>query len=68
MLEVEWAEGPSIPSTTSASFAAAAFFRKCVLLIDGTSPLPGWEEHQAECFEDMQKRGVRTATCAEYVA
>ena len=28
------------------SFADDRFFPKCVLLIDGTSPLPGWEEHQ----------------------
>lgn len=47
-------------------FADDAFFRKCVLLSDGTSPLPGWEEHQARCVEDMQRHGMRTATCADY--
>lgn len=49
-------------------FADDSFFRKCVLLSDGTSPFPGWEEHQAGCFGDMQRHGMRTATCADYSA
>ena len=48
------------------SFADDRFFRKCVLLIDGTSPLPGWEEHLARCIEDMKRYGMRTTTCADY--
>ena len=50
------------------SFADDEFFRKCVLLIDGTSPLPGWEEHQDRCIEDMKRYGMRATTCADYSA
>ena len=38
----------------SMSFADDSFFGKCILLIDGTSPLPGWEEHLAGCVEDIK--------------
>ena len=49
-------------------FADDAFFRKCVLLIDGTSPVPGWEAHLAHCIKDMQTHGMQTTTCADYCA
>jgi nicotinamidase-related amidase len=49
-------------------FADDSFFRKCVLLIDGTSTLPGWEAHLATCIEDMKTHGMQTATCAQYCA
>ncbi len=47
-------------------FADDSFFRKCVLLLDGTSPLPGEEEFQACCIEDMKTHGLHTTTCADY--
>jgi nicotinamidase-related amidase len=50
------------------SFADDSFFHKCVLLVDGTSPLPGWEEHFAHSIEEMKTHGMRTTTCADYCA
>lgn len=45
-----------------------AFLKKCVLLVDGTSPVPGFEDYQQEFIDQMTARGMRTTTCAEYVA
>lgn len=50
------------------SFADDSFIRKCILLIDGTSPLPGWEGHLAGCVENMKTHGLQTATCDDYCA
>jgi len=47
---------------------AAAFLKKCVLLIDGTSPVPGFEHYQQQFLDQMTARGMRGTTCAEYLA
>ena len=45
-----------------------ACLRKCVLLVDGTSPVPGFKGCQDEFVRKMTARGMRTTTCAEYLA
>lgn len=45
-----------------------AFVEKCVLLIDGTSPVPGFETYQQDVISRTSARGMRTTTCAEYLA
>ena len=45
-----------------------AFLRKCVLLLDATSPVPGFEDYQQQFISRMTARGMRTTTCAEYLA
>ena len=45
-----------------------AFLKKCVLLVDGTSPVPGFEEYQRDFISRMTARGMRTTTCADYLA
>ncbi len=44
------------------------FVKKCVLLLDGTSPVPGFEEYQQDFIDQMTARGMRTTTCADYLA
>ena len=43
-----------------------SFFRRCVLLADATSPLPGYERHQAIFIEMAKAHGMRAATCTDY--
>ena len=45
-----------------------AFLKKCVLLVDGTSPVPGFESYQKDFIGQMTARGMRTTTCTDYVA
>ncbi len=45
-----------------------AFLKKCVLLLDGTSPVPGFEDYQQQFIGRMTARGMRTSTCADYLA
>jgi nicotinamidase-related amidase len=45
-----------------------AFLKKCVLLVDGTSPVPGFEHYRQTFIDRMTARGMRTTTCAEYLA
>lgn len=44
------------------------FVKKCVLLGDGTSPVPGFEQYQEDFINRMTARGMRTTTCADYLA
>jgi hypothetical protein len=39
-----------------------------VLLIDATSPVPGFEHLQEAFIKDMKALGMRTTTCADYLA
>lgn len=48
--------------------AGDAFLKKCVLLLDGTSPVPGFEDYQRRFIDQMTARGMRTTTCADYLA
>jgi nicotinamidase/pyrazinamidase len=52
----------------AAELPGEAFLKKCVLLVDGTSPVPGFEHYQQQFLDQMTSRGMRTATCAEYLA
>jgi nicotinamidase/pyrazinamidase len=49
------------------SFKDDSFIKKCVLLTDGTSPVPGFETFQTQFINDMEARGMRRSTCAEYL-
>jgi len=40
---------------------------KCILLMDGTSPLPGFEACQARFVEDMSTRGMKMTTTINYL-
>jgi len=44
------------------------FIKKCVLLTDGTSPVTGFEGLQSQFISDMTARGMKSATCADYLA
>lgn len=50
------------------SFPDDSFIKKCVLLTDGTSPVPGFEHLQTKFVSDMTARGMKTSTCADYLA
>lgn len=50
------------------SFKDDSFIKKCVLLTDGTSPVPGFEPYQQKFISDMVARGMKNATCADYLA
>lgn len=50
------------------SFKDDSFIKKCVLLTDGTSPVPGFESYQQKFVSDMIARGMKTSTCADYLA
>jgi nicotinamidase-related amidase len=50
------------------SFADDSFIKKCVLLTDATSPVPGFESYQTTFVADMTKRGMKTATTVDYLA
>lgn len=45
-----------------------AFLKKCVLLADATSPVPGFENYQQDFIGRMTARGMRAATCTDYLA
>lgn len=49
------------------SFKDDSFIKKCVLLTDGTSPVPGFEAFQTKFVSDMTARGMKTTTCADYL-
>lgn len=42
------------------------FLPKCVLLTDGTSTWPDFEQDHQGFVEEMVARGMRTSTCADY--
>lgn len=44
-----------------------AFLKNCVLLTDGTSPLPGFETYQDRFFEDMAASGMKMTTTIDYL-
>jgi len=48
-------------------FADDSFIKKCVLLTNGTSPVPGFENYQKTFISDMTARGMKTATCEDYL-
>ncbi|MCK9458606.1 MAG: hypothetical protein M0R80_03120 [Proteobacteria bacterium] len=50
------------------SFGDDSFIAKCVLLTDGTSPVPGFEQYQADFISEMTKRGMKTTTTVDYLA
>lgn len=50
------------------SFKDDSFIKKCVLLTDGTSPVSGFEAYQTQFVSDMVARGMKTSTCADYLA
>ncbi len=43
------------------------FVKKCVLLIDATSPVPGFESYQSSFIDEMTNRGMRIAKCSDYI-
>lgn len=45
-----------------------AFIKKCVLLTDATSPVPGFEQYQTDFISEMTKRGMKTTTTVDYLA
>jgi nicotinamidase-related amidase len=49
-------------------FSDDSFIRKCVLFLDGTAPVPGFEGLQDKFIADMVKRGMRTTTTLDYLA
>lgn len=44
------------------------FIKKCVLLSDGTSPVPGFESYQESFIKDMTARGMKLSTTVDYLA
>lgn len=50
------------------SFQDDSFIKKCVLLTDGTSPVPGFEHLQTQFIKDMSARGMKTTTTVDYLA
>lgn len=49
-------------------FSDDSFVKKCVLLIDATSPVPGFESYQDNFIKEMTGRGMKTSTVADYLA
>lgn len=49
------------------SFADDSFIKKCVLLTDGTSPVPGFESYQTQFISDLTARGMKTSTTVDYL-
>jgi nicotinamidase/pyrazinamidase len=49
-------------------FPDDSFIKKCVLLTDGTSPVPGFEKYQSDFIAKMTARGMKVSTCADYLA
>lgn len=50
------------------SFKDDSFIKKCVLLIDGSSNVPGFENYGKDFVNEMTSRGMKTANCADYLA
>jgi nicotinamidase/pyrazinamidase len=44
------------------------FIKKCVLLEDAISPVPGLEHLQTDFVDAMTKRGMQKTTCADFLA
>jgi nicotinamidase-related amidase len=49
------------------SFGDDSFISKCVLLTDGTSPVPGFDQLQTDFVAKMTKRGMKTITTVDYL-
>jgi nicotinamidase-related amidase len=49
------------------SFGDDSFISKCVLLTDGTSPVPGFDQLQTDFVAKMTKRGMKTTTTGDYL-
>lgn len=45
-----------------------ALIKKCVLLTDATSDVPGFEKYGEDFVAEMIARGMRTSTCKDYLA
>jgi nicotinamidase/pyrazinamidase len=52
----------------AAALPDQTFLTRCVLLLDATSPVPGFEHYQQQFISQMTPRGMRTTTCADYLA
>jgi len=50
------------------SFKDDSFIQKCVLLTDGSSNVPGFDQFGTDFVSEMTARGMKTATCADYLA
>ena len=44
------------------------FIKKCVLLTDATSDVPGFEKLGEDFITEMTKRGMRSTTTVDYLA
>ena len=44
-----------------------SFIKKCVLLTDATSPVPGFVKYQDDFISDMTKRGMKISTTVDYL-
>lgn len=44
------------------------FLKKCVLITDATSPVPGFESFQDDFIKEMKNRGMKTTTTTDYLA
>jgi len=49
------------------SFANDEFVKKCVLLLDATSPVPGFAQYQDKFITEMTARGMKTTTTVDYL-
>lgn len=49
-------------------FQDDSFIKKCVLLIDATSPVPGFQKYQDDFVKNMVARGMKTTTTKDYLA
>jgi nicotinamidase-related amidase len=52
----------------ASGFKDDSFIKKCVLLSDGTSPVPGFENFQTKFINDMTARGMKVTTTVDYLA
>jgi len=48
------------------AFCDDSFISKCILLTDGTDPVPGFETHLGDFVDSMTRRGMRLTTTADY--
>ena len=49
-------------------FADDSFIKKCVLLTDGTSAVPTFENYEQQFIQEMTSRGMKTTTTVDYLA
>jgi len=49
-------------------FADDSFIKKCVLLTDATSDVPGFEKYGNDFVTEMTQRGMRSTTTVDYLA